>query len=184
MSESSLCGGIRRRSSYNQQKNQRQKCRHCGDFQHGPNSQEDRKKHCKAWGKACDKCHKLHHLAKVCYSAKASPIEAATAADTATNDVAISGISANYSVSKFLALEAGSDQNATLPNSPTYLPLSSHIYDSQHMDQSKPYPCHTMSMTELEGGIRPDQRIAPASLPSSHCGQASLCRAWSKPTQT
>ena len=48
VSDSNLVGGIRRKSTYNQQKQPRNKCLHCGEFQHRSNSQEDRNKHCKA----------------------------------------------------------------------------------------------------------------------------------------
>ena len=99
VSDSNLVGGIRRKSTYNQQRQIRNKCLHCGELQHGSNSQEERKKHCKAWGKACDNCKKLNHLPKVCKSAKASPIEAED--NTASADLG------SITVAKFMSLEAG-----------------------------------------------------------------------------
>ena len=139
VSDSNLIGGIRRKSTYNQQRQPRNKCLHCGELQHGSNSQEDRKKHCKAWGKACDNCKKLNHLPKVCKSAKASPIEAED--NTASADFG------SITVAKFMSLEAGPYQDdfrfpatpADLPpiiaymktgNGPiTTLPLPHHVHD-------------------------------------------------------
>ena len=50
VSDSNLVGGIRRKSTYNQHKNQRLKCQNCGESSHGDNSPAERKKSCKAWG--------------------------------------------------------------------------------------------------------------------------------------
>ena len=47
LSDSNLVGGIRRGSTYQEQKNPRRKCDHCGDLRHGANTAEDRKMSCK-----------------------------------------------------------------------------------------------------------------------------------------
>ena len=67
VSDAHLVGGINRnRSTYTQQK---RKCRNCGGPRHTPaNSPEDREKLCPAWGKKCEKCNKMHHVAKACKS--------------------------------------------------------------------------------------------------------------------
>ena len=57
-------GGVRR-SSYRAQQNAPsrppgRKCNGCGEKWH-----DDRTKQCKAWGKQCTKCQRLHHFAKV-----------------------------------------------------------------------------------------------------------------------
>ena len=69
VSDAGLVGGLRKKSSYNQQK-QNHKCRFCGEAKHSSmNSAEDRKQNCKAWGKICSNCKKPNHLANVCQSA-------------------------------------------------------------------------------------------------------------------
>ena len=46
-------------------------CKFCGESRHTPaNTLEDRRKHCKAFGKSCSKCQKQHHFASVCLSSK------------------------------------------------------------------------------------------------------------------
>ena len=44
------------------------KCRNCGGQQHGQGTPTDRETHCKAFGKTCKSCQKLHHFAHVCRS--------------------------------------------------------------------------------------------------------------------
>ena len=84
VSDTNLIGGIRRRSTYSQQRHGReqltvrQKCQNCGESSHGSNSVAERQKACKAWGKTCDKCKRLGHLTSVCKSkARTSAIQEA-----------------------------------------------------------------------------------------------------------
>ena len=78
VSDSNLVGGIRRGSTYQQLKNPKQKCPNCGEPRHGYNN-KDRSKVCKAWGKTCENCKRLHQYTKLCISkAKASSLEAVT----------------------------------------------------------------------------------------------------------
>ena len=59
------------RSSYkkgDEVRNIPEKCGFCGQKTHGGGTRADREKMCKAWGKQCTQCSKLHHLAKVCRS--------------------------------------------------------------------------------------------------------------------
>lgn len=111
VSDSHLLGGIRRKSSYSQQKSygqqqqsygqQQQKCKNCGEPKHSQtNSPDDRKQKCKAWGKTCSKCQKLHHLANVCMSAKTAPILIDKEADNNTGEVN------SISVSNFFSIES------------------------------------------------------------------------------
>ena len=46
-------------------------CKFCGETRHTPaNTSEDRRQHCKAFGKTCSKCQKQHHFASVCLSGR------------------------------------------------------------------------------------------------------------------
>ena len=42
-------------------------CNYCGKKGHGSGSYLERKGKCKAFGKACRICNKLHHMAKMCF---------------------------------------------------------------------------------------------------------------------
>ena len=152
ISDSGIIGGIRRKSTYHQQRNQQhqqssqprqaQKCRHCGESKHGStNSPEDRKNHCKAWGQLCNNCRKPNHLANMCQSAKASMIEAEDNSTTPDGDVNA------IRVANFFSLEAAPGQEPSPPpatpadippiisymrtaNGPvTTLPLPHHVHD-------------------------------------------------------
>ena len=41
-------------------------CQNCGELSHGSNSAAERRTACKAWGKKCENCKKLHHLTSLC----------------------------------------------------------------------------------------------------------------------
>ena len=60
-----------RRSGYMKGKDhvKKKKCRNCGGPRHGQhNTLADREAHCKAYGKTCSRCGKLHHYSSVCRS--------------------------------------------------------------------------------------------------------------------
>ena len=104
VSDAGLVGALHRKSSYNQQKQQIYKCRHCGQAKHSPtNSPEDRRKHCPAWGKTCSKCQKMNHVPKVCNSSKAASIEVTETEAFDTTAANLQSISATG----FFALETG-----------------------------------------------------------------------------
>ena len=79
VADPNLVGVIRKRYTYIQQKQGRNKCQHYGEPQHGSSSQEDRKKYCKAWGKTCKNCKNFNHIAKTCKSAIEAEVNTAAA---------------------------------------------------------------------------------------------------------
>ena len=61
-----VVGAIRKRSEFQKNKS---KCGWCGGPKHTQtNSETDRQKMCRAWGKVCDKCKKTNHLSPQCRS--------------------------------------------------------------------------------------------------------------------
>ena len=142
VSDSNLVGGIRRSSTYQQEKNKR-KCDHCAEPRHGSNTQEERKKYCKAWGKKCDNCKRWHHYTKLCKSkARASTIEAT---EKDKNEIESGEVGSIRVSGNFFSLEA-SDHQYQAPVTPadvppilaylktgdgpvTYLPLPHHVHD-------------------------------------------------------
>ena len=142
VTDSNLVGGIRRGSTYQQEKN-KQKCDHCAEPRHGSNTQEERKKSCKAWGKKCDNCKRWHHFTKLCKSkARASPIEAV---ETNNDAIEAGEVGAMRVPGNFFSLEASHNQYKA-PVTPTdispilaylqtsdgpvtYLPLPHYVHD-------------------------------------------------------
>ena len=142
VTDSNLVGGIRRNSTYQQEKNKR-KCDHCAEPRHGSNTQEERKKYCKAWGKKCDNCKRWHHYTKLCKSkARASTIEAT---EKDKNEIESGEVGSIRVSGNFFSLEA-SDHQYQAPVTPadvppilaylktgdgpvTYLPLPHHVHD-------------------------------------------------------
>ena len=144
VSDGHLLGGIRRQSTYHQQKQtqkQTHKCKHCGEAKHSQtNSPEDRKQKCKAWGQTCSNCNKFNHFAKLCNSAKASPVEAGDpkAADATSADLN------NIRVANFFSLKAGlGADHSQLPATPSDLPpVLAYMRTSNGPVTTLPLPHH------------------------------------------
>ena len=136
VSDANLVGGLHRDSSY---KFRKQKCNYCGEQKHGPtNSPKDRKQHCKAWGKTCGKCNKLHHLPKVCKSQINAAVQVF---DTQKDEANVAGAGVNaVRVANFFALET-SPTMMPLPHAPSALPpLISYIHTSEGPVTTLPLP--------------------------------------------
>ena len=148
VSDSSLVGGIRRKSTYHQQKHIH-KCKHCGEASHSStNSPEDRKQKCKAWGKICNNCKKPNHLASLCKSAKASPIEAVDADTTAE----VHGIK----VANFFSLQAGGGEHVPPPAQPTDIPpILAYMRTSNGPVTTLPLPHHVHNTVSGWHSTRP-----------------------------
>ena len=138
VNDSNLIGGIRRKSTYSQQKHTgrpEHKCRYCGDLKHSQvNSADDRKLKCKAWGKTCSNCQKPNHFANVCKSAKSASIT--------EDDEAIGSVN-SISVANFFSIESSTsplsvDEEPLLANQPNLpttpqdiIPILSYLRTSQ-----------------------------------------------------
>ena len=134
ISDSNLVGGIRRKSTYNQQKFQKQKCSHCGESSHGNGSPAERKKSCKAWGKVCDNCKRLHHLTSLCHKSKAKT-SAIEETEVASGDLGC------IKAAGFMSLEASHEEMEFLPSTPMDLPpIISHMKSSHGPVTTLPLP--------------------------------------------
>ena len=144
VSDAHLVGGIRRQSTYARQK-QGLRCTHCGESKHSQNnSPEDRKQKCKAWGKTCSNCNKMNHLAKLCNSAKASPVEATAPRSADVTPADINSIR----VANFFSVEAGLDAAPSqLPVTPSDVhPVLAYLRTSNGPVTTLPLPHHVHDM--------------------------------------
>ena len=78
-----MVGVIRRRSEFQKNKS---KCGWCGGPKHTQNnSDQDRQKMCKAYGKHCDKCKKANHFSSQCRSTVNKPVGAVDMITSSSN---------------------------------------------------------------------------------------------------
>ena len=83
----------KRRYGYQQKRNNRRlnnKCRNCRGNRHGDqNTVVDRETHCKAFGKTCEKCGRLHHFAAVCKSGDKPKLSTAQNKDSTVGSITV-----------------------------------------------------------------------------------------------
>ena len=169
VSDTNLVGGIRRKSSYSQQKSsdtqQKHKCRFCGDSKHSQiNSPEDRKQKCKAWGKSCSNCQKPNHFSNVCQSAKAASIKTVREPNNEPEDnsAELNGIS----VANFFSIETNPSQedSDTQPHPPKLpatpqdiLPILAYLRTSEGPVTTLPLPHHVHDVVSGWHPTRPKE---------------------------